>query len=240
MQPEDAKVRSFRVTDETVEKLKSIAKDMGGSQAAALARLVSMYESASAASTVPEDEPAITEFTRIQNMLTRAYLDAMEKKNEAYKVAEKEMDSVMRSKDRRITELEKKADAEAKKAADFKERYDKALSEALAMGEKASGREKEISRLEGIVKDKDRIISILTEENKRLEDEAAGAARLEEKLREAEERLEAVQKELEEAKREAEAVSLRMEKKEIEHEKMLLALERKLQEKNALKEGQDA
>lgn len=77
-QKERAKVRSFRVTDEVMDKLRGVMEELNLSQDKTLEALINAYESDQARCAMPEMGTAIDDFRLHVNELTRSYLASLQ------------------------------------------------------------------------------------------------------------------------------------------------------------------
>lgn len=108
--------RSFRLSDETVEKFKDVVKDLGGNQETALARLLESYEIQGTKLVLPDKRESIESFELHMNLLSRMYMDALMDASTMHETVRGEFDLLLRSKDETIIELQKKEAASRAKA----------------------------------------------------------------------------------------------------------------------------
>lgn len=236
----EVKPRSFRIDEETAEKFKKICLEAGLNQQDALAKLIESYELQAGKAVLTEKREEIEVFERYTSILIQKYMGALEDNQNVKETVRSEFNSLLRSKDELIQELQaqKKAAEEAKQqaTADAKKATDEAekLREDLGTAEKRckeleedkeafSGRNKDLeadrSRLEAEVKALKADQQIMEAIKKELEaaKEAKQAAE-----RQLKEQQEAGQKALEDLRA----------KMEIDKEKAVLEAEKNLQKEH--------
>lgn len=108
--------RSFRLSDETVEKFKDVVRELGGNQETALARLLESYEIQGTKLVLPDKRESIESFELHMNLLSRMYMDALMDASTMHETVRGEFDLLLRSKDETIIELQKKESASQAKA----------------------------------------------------------------------------------------------------------------------------
>lgn len=104
----ELKPKSFRITDETAEKLKEIAGIIGGNQQDALAKLIETYELQSSKNMLADKSSEIEQFDRYINAIVRMYMANLEDNQNLSKTIQAEFDALLKSKDATIQDLQEK------------------------------------------------------------------------------------------------------------------------------------
>lgn len=105
----EIKPKSFRIDDETSEKIKQIASDIGGNQQETLSKLIESYEFQKGKSVIPERRAEIETFENHANILTRMFMKNLEENQNTKELIRSEFDAQLISKDTIIKELQDKA-----------------------------------------------------------------------------------------------------------------------------------
>lgn len=99
-------VRSFRVTDGTMERFQSIREEMGLTQESALAMLVSTYEMEKAKEMIPDRETEIANFQTKARELVDAFLFSLQLNQDAEVRIREEFARQLEAKDRTISDYQ--------------------------------------------------------------------------------------------------------------------------------------
>lgn len=75
-----ANVKSFRISDETMDKFKGISTEIGGNQEQALEKLIECYELQQLKGNVATNNDDIEEFENFLSIIARKYIGLMESK----------------------------------------------------------------------------------------------------------------------------------------------------------------
>lgn len=100
--------RSFRVSDDVVEKIKEITSDLGdkASQQDALTVMIEAYEMQKAKFSLGDDAKAVEEFEAHANILIRRFMDKIEEKQMLTETIGTQYEAMLLSKDRTIQDLQ--------------------------------------------------------------------------------------------------------------------------------------
>jgi len=105
---EELRVRSFRLSDTMVEKIKEIGKEEGGNQQAVFEKMMEAYEWCKLRKAMPERADNLDQFEKYTKALMRMYQCALEESASARSIAEKENRKELLGKDELIDELNRK------------------------------------------------------------------------------------------------------------------------------------
>ena len=104
----ELKPRSFRLSDDTCEKLKELTKELSGNQEEVLAQLIQTFEMEKGKNLLPDRKKEITDFQNYTEMLTKMFMHSLED----YAVLEEKIllqyEDKLRSKDETIVDLQGK------------------------------------------------------------------------------------------------------------------------------------
>lgn len=103
----ELKPKSFRITDETNEKLKEIMKDFS-SQNEAVSKLIEAYEFQAGKAILTEKKDDIEQFERYVTAITRMYMSSLEDNQNVTELVRTEFDAMLKSKDATIQDLQEK------------------------------------------------------------------------------------------------------------------------------------
>lgn len=103
----ELKPKSFRITDETNEKLKEIMKDFS-SQNEAVSKLIEAYEFQAGKAILTEKKDDIEQFERYVTAITRMYMSSLEDNQNVTELVRTEFDALLKSKDTTIQDLQEK------------------------------------------------------------------------------------------------------------------------------------
>lgn len=105
---EATKPTSFRITPETVDKLKEIGKQIGGTQDDLMEQLIIAYELHNAANVITERKMEIEAFRNKVNELVSSYTFSLQLCADAEERANSKVSQLIQSKDQTIIELQEK------------------------------------------------------------------------------------------------------------------------------------
>ena len=111
---EKKQAKAFRLTEETAEKFKEIAQDMGANQQQALARLIEVYETEMGKESFPEMREDIDTFEGYIHAAANMYLQALESVQNMRALVRTEYDALLKSKDKTIGELQERVESAEK------------------------------------------------------------------------------------------------------------------------------
>ena len=107
---EQASVRSFRITNDVMERFKELQDEMNLTQDGALKMLVDAYEMEQAKNAIPDRETEISNFQMKANELVEAFLHSLQLNQDAEARIRSEVALQLESKDKVIADLQKQLD----------------------------------------------------------------------------------------------------------------------------------
>lgn len=170
--------KAFRITEETANKFKEIAQELGGNQQQTLAKLIEVYEMENGKEALPEMREQIDTFDGHLHALSALFLQILETNHTMRSQVRTEYQAQLDSKDRTIIELQERL----KEAEEGKQEWKK--KEAEYEAQLTSGAD-ELKMLQ-----------------KELEREQKNAAKLEEEFKKKEQTCEREQKRMQDAEAE--------------------------------------
>lgn len=205
------KPKSFRIDDDTADKFKEIALQIGGNQQETLAKLIETYEFQSGKAVLTERKADIEQFEKYVAALTRMFMGVLEDNQNVTSTVRTEFEALLQSKDMTIQELQSQltvakqikseAEGRAKSYADENDRLNK---EILSLKDES---ELKIKNMQAMLDDKQNLNKALTDSCNSLKNNIDAMTSEYEKLAD-------IQKEL--ASTTAERDSLRTEKEQAE------------------------
>lgn len=205
------KPKSFRIDDDTADKFKEIALQIGGNQQETLAKLIETYEFQSGKAVLTERKADIEQFEKYVAALTRMFMGVLEDNQNVTSTVRTEFEALLQSKDMTIQELQSQltvakqikseAEGRAKSYADENDRLNK---EILSLKDES---ELKIKNMQAMLDDKQNLNKALTDSCNSLKNNIDTMTSEYEKLAD-------IQKEL--ASTTAERDSLRAEKEQAE------------------------
>lgn len=103
----ELKVKSFRISDETSEKFKGIASEIGGNQQEVFSKLIEAYEFQKGKAVLTDKKSDIEEFEGYINILTRKYMNVLEDNQNIKALVRTEFEAQLKSKDETIQDLQR-------------------------------------------------------------------------------------------------------------------------------------
>ncbi len=104
----ELKPRSFRIDDETAERIKEISNTIGGNQQETIAKLIEAYEFQSGKAVLTEKKADIEQFEKYITAITRMYMGCLEDNQNITETVRTEFDALLTSKDAVIQDLQEK------------------------------------------------------------------------------------------------------------------------------------
>jgi len=104
---DEMKTRSFRVAEDTLEKIKEISSEIGGNQQEVFAKLIECYEFQKGKSILKNKRDDIEKFEQYLSILTRIYMGVLEENENITNTVRTEFISQLVSKDEVIYTLQK-------------------------------------------------------------------------------------------------------------------------------------
>lgn len=108
MAENELKPKSFRINDETAERIKTITSEIGGNQQEALAKMIEAYEFQKGKAILVERKADIERFENHVSVLVRMFLGILEDNQNISETIRTEFAAQMNSKDLIIQELQEK------------------------------------------------------------------------------------------------------------------------------------
>ena len=195
--------RSFRIDDETAERIKEISNTIGGNQQETLAKLIEAFEFQSGKAVLTEKKADIEQFQKYITAITRMYMGSLEDNQNITETVRTEFDALLTSKDAVIQDLQEKLTAakQVKEDATMKARTH--ADENARLHEVIDSLNHEYNTkmddLQSMLSDKDNLNKALTDSCNELKVKIEG-------IRESAEQSAAFKKELEQLKREHEKI----------------------------------
>lgn len=103
--------RSFRIDDETAERIKEISNTIGGNQQETIAKLIEAYEFQSGKAVLIEKKADIEQFEKYITAITRMFMGSLEDNQNITETVRTEFDALLTSKDAVIQDLQEKLTA---------------------------------------------------------------------------------------------------------------------------------
>ncbi len=100
--------RSFRIDDETAERIKEISNTIGGNQQETIAKLIEAYEFQSGKAVLIEKKADIEQFEKYITAITRMFMGSLEDNQNISETVRTEFDALLTSKDAVIQDLQEK------------------------------------------------------------------------------------------------------------------------------------
>ena len=114
--------KALRVTNETFDKFKDIAQDLGANQQQALARLIEVYEAEKSKESFPEQRGNIDTFEGYIRSAANMYMQALESVQNMRVLVRTEYDAQLKSKDKSIADLQERMEVSEKTAREVSEK----------------------------------------------------------------------------------------------------------------------
>lgn len=131
--------KAFRITEETAEKFRIISQELGANQQQAMAKLIEVYELEKGKENIPEMRADIDTFEGYVRAALNMYMQALETNQNMRALIRTEYDTLLKSKDKIISELQERveqAEQAANHALSIESDYQHAIEEAKAKCEK--------------------------------------------------------------------------------------------------------
>ena len=139
----DLTPRSFRIDDDTAEKIRAITGELGAgaNTQEAFARMIEAYEIQKAKFALGKDSQSVEEFEAHVNILSRLFMGMVEKKQMLSETVRTEYEAMITSKEKTIQSLQEKMESLAESRTD-------ALAEAKAAQEENQRMNEQIKELQ--------------------------------------------------------------------------------------------
>lgn len=172
----ELKPKSFRISDETAEKFKEVAGELGGNQQDTLSKLIETYYVQKGKMALPEKQGDIEKFEGYVKCLTNLYMRSLEDSRDQREVIKEEFYGQLTAKDGlieglqgRLQEAEKKAKEEAAGAKRWKEKLEHLEQKVAAIQKEA---DLKVEGAQGMLADKEALVETLKKANQELEEKA--------------------------------------------------------------------
>jgi len=160
------KPKTFRIDEETADKIRKISETIGGNQQEAFAKLIETYELQSSKSTLSEQKTNIEQFEKYINALTRLYMVSLETNQNVSETVRTEFDALLRSKDMTIQRLQEQLSAAQKSVEDSAKKVESSEKETeelkASFVSKESDYKAQIANLQSMLVDKDSLNKALS------------------------------------------------------------------------------
>lgn len=161
------KPKSFRINDETAEKIKEISNNIGGNQQETISKLIEAYEFQAGKAILTEKKADIEKFEQYVTTITRMFMTSLEDNQNLAETIRAEFDALLKSKDETIQDLQKQA-GEAKAARDeavskaqrFEEENEVLKAHTVQLDNEYASK---VSDLQSMVSDKEKMNQTLSE-----------------------------------------------------------------------------
>ena len=100
------KPKSFRIDDETADRFKEIAGNIGGNQQETLAKLIEAWEFQNGKAVLTDKKTDIEQFEKYVTALTRMFMGSLEDNQNITETVRTEFEAVLKSKDTTIQDLQ--------------------------------------------------------------------------------------------------------------------------------------
>jgi chromosome segregation ATPase len=218
----ELKPRSYRIDDETAEKIKAICTEMGEGQQVAFSRMIEAYEMQGKKISLGDDKEQVEQFEAYSSILARMFMDTVEAKHNMKETVRTEYATMLTSKDEIIQDLQKKNLAMAdevesanKRASELQKENTSLYDEINRLESKMEGTERDFRAK---MADKDTLNQTLNESCAELREKNAN---MKETVKKAEDALKKIQEQEQAHKEEIAAL-------ELENRRQLRELEQKL------------
>jgi len=160
------KPKTFRIDEETADKIRKISETIGGNQQEAFAKLIETYELQSSKSTLSKQKTNIEQFEKYINALTRLYMVSLEANQNVSETVRTEFDALLRSKDMTIQGLQEQLSAAKKSVEDSTKKAESSKKETeelkTSFTSKQSDYETQIANLQSMLADKESLNKALS------------------------------------------------------------------------------
>lgn len=186
MSDKEVKPKSFRVDDDTAERFRIIAAEIGGNQQETMLKLVEAYEFQKGKMVLTERKADIERFEKYMNILVRTYMEALADNQHITETVRTGYVAQLDAKDERIKELQEKVREKQSEYEVVLSNHDKMTEANAVMSEQLNEIRKELQDREkyfaSIIADKEIVnrtlsetLKELKEKNKSMEEEVISA-----------------------------------------------------------------
>lgn len=172
----EIKPTSFRITEDTNEKFKLIAKEIGGNQQQTLSKLIEVYEFQAGKEILSEQKANIEKFESYITLIGRMYMDSLEHNQNITETVKATFEADLKSKDKVILGLQEKCECAVTKEQDAKlqeeiatQNLKQALEEIAKLSEELEKQKKEHAKqMQALEETKNGYVELCTSLNKQL------------------------------------------------------------------------
>lgn len=218
----DLKPKSFRIDDDTNNKLKEIASSIGGNQQEAFSKLIEAYEFQSGKAKITERKADIEQFENHVTILTRMFMTSLENNQTAREEIRSEFEAELKSERKTIQDLQEKLETAEQSEKEAKITSNTYTDENKRLNEYIESLKKEFNSklddMQSMLADKEKANQTLTDHSESLKMQLKDCEDIKEQL-----------KELESLKEENKRLQNQLKEKDFEHEKAILNFEREKQ-----------
>lgn len=160
------KPKTFRIDEETANKIRKISETIGGNQQEAFVKLIETYELQSSKSALPDQRTNIEQFEKYINILTHMYMVSLENNQNVTETVRTEFDALLNSKDVTIQGLQEQLSAAKKSTEDSIKKAEDSEREIAELKDSFVSKESDyvtqIANLQSMLADKDNLNKALT------------------------------------------------------------------------------
>lgn len=228
---EELKTRSFRIDDTTAEQFKTISQEIGGNQQQALSKLLECYELQKGKSLLVDKKGDIETFENHITSITNMFMGSLQDNQDMKENVKAEYDSLLKSKDATIMELQEQVKQSKGTVEQSKEDFKVMQSELELCKHNLAAAEKELKEnkenYESIIADKDNLNKALTDAHTSLKKELDGVDLAKDELKALQGKYNGLQSDYSSLQEQCRELQSQIEQSKLEHERVLLEVERK-------------
>ena len=230
---EQAKPRSFRVTDSTFKAFKEVSKEIDGNQEEVLAQLIQCFEAQKAKEILKDKKDIIEKFERYTSTLVSMFMDLLQENQEIEETVFTRYKSFLQSKDESIKNYQDEVKALQGTIANADKSLKELEQENLQLKESIDGLNKSLQDKEKIIADKDKLVANaeqnLQEEKDKIEKLLSDLV----KMREEQRKIEELRSKITEQEKTIKQLEDNMKELNLNHREEILNIEKRLNdEKN--------
>ena len=156
---EQAKPRSFRVTDSTFKAFKEVSKEIDGNQEEVLAQLIQCFEAQKAKEILKDKKDTVEKFERYTSTLVSMFMDLLQENQEIEETVFTRYKSFLQSKDESIKNYQDEVKALQGTIANAEKSLKELEQENRQLKESIDGLNKSLQDKEKIIADKDKLVA---------------------------------------------------------------------------------
>ena len=230
---EQAKPRSFRVTDSTFKAFKEVSKEIDGNQEEVLAQLIQCFEAQKAKEILKDKKDIIEKFERYTSTLVSMFMDLLQENQEIEETVFTRYKSFLQSKDESIKNYQDEVKALQGTIANAEKSLKELEQENRQLKESIDGLNKSLQDKEKIIADKDKLVANaeqnLQEEKDKIEKLLSDLV----KMREEQRKIEELRGKITEQEKTIKQLEDNMKELNLNHREEILNIEKRLNdEKN--------